>query len=442
MSRRSYTLLLYLLAPLIWTWMALRVRKAGGRWGILGHERFGRFPDDPDGEHDQRRARVWVHAVSLGETRAAQPLIQALLDEGFRLLLTHTTATGKAEAIRLFPEAARTGQLTQAWLPYDFPGAVRGFLRHFSPRCGILIEREVWPNLIHTAHSRSIPMLLVSARFSASALRQAGWLGKVMRTAYATLDLVAAQTPDDARRLKEAGAVAPRVLGNLKFDVHLPEDQIAEGHAWHAALGRPVICLASTREGEEALFLAGLRETSSTVSEAGDGRVPLFLIVPRHPQRFDEVAGLLQSQNIAYVRRSTGSKDVAPQVLVMLGDSLGEMSFYYSASDVAIIGGGFAPFGGQNLIEAGMVGTPIIVGPHMNNFAQATKDALAEGAAFQATDADEALRLAAEFVGNSERRNEMRSAAQRWTAGYSGATERVMHDLTPWLGTEHRVNES
>ncbi|MCD0504882.1 3-deoxy-D-manno-octulosonic acid transferase, partial [Bordetella petrii] len=209
MRRGAYTLALYAAAPLVWLWMARRARRAGGEWGIFSAARFGR--SDPSAPVPFARAPVWVHAVSLGETRAAQPLLQGLLDRGLPVLLTHTTATGKAEGARLFPAALASGQLRQTWLPYDFPHAVRGFLQRYTPRCGLLIEREVWPNLLAQARRQGVPMALVSARFSASSLRQAGWMGEAMREALAGLEAVLAQTPEDAQRLEQAGARHVRV---------------------------------------------------------------------------------------------------------------------------------------------------------------------------------------------------------------------------------------
>jgi len=255
MNRCVYTLGLRALAPLIWLWMARRAKRAGGRWEIFSPERFGRFdptsvlPDNP----------VWVHAVSLGETRAALPLLNALLARGLPVLLTHTTATGRAEGERLFKDAIAQGQLRQVWLPYDFPGATRRFLAAHRPRCGLLMEREIWPNLLAAARQARVPMALVSARYSASSLRQARRMGGVMREALAGLDKVLAQTAEDAGRLAEAGAPAAVVTGNLKFDLVLPPAQVEAGRAWRAQLGRQVVVdarvldLASSTVGLVAL---------------------------------------------------------------------------------------------------------------------------------------------------------------------------------------------
>lgn len=396
-----------------------------------------------------------MHAVSLGETRAAQPLLQALLDRGLPVLLTHMTATGRAEGQRLFADAISRGQLRQAWLPYDFPGATRRFMRGYRPRCGLLIEREIWPNLLAAARQAGVPMALVSARYSASSLRQATRMGSVMREALGSLDLVLAQTAEDAGRLAQAGAPTPVVTGNLKFDLVLPAAQVQAGREWRARIGRPVIAIASTREGEDAPFIeaikhygngschpAGNPASNSTSDPANNSAnsatgspidAPLFLLIPRHPQRFDDAARLLSEAGVSYVRRSAGG-DPAPETRVLLGDSLGEMAFYYAASDVAIVAGSFAPLGGQNLIEACAAGVPVIVGPHTFNFQQAAEDAIAAGAATRKADPAQAIDAALAMLKDEAQRQEASRAARAWFELHAGATRRTMDALAPWLG--------
>ncbi|OZI50054.1 3-deoxy-D-manno-octulosonic acid transferase [Bordetella genomosp. 4] len=479
MRRGTYTLALYALAPLVWLWMGRRARRAGGDWGIFSGARFGRADDRSPAPF--ARPPIWVHAVSLGETRAAQPLIQALLERGLPVLLTHTTATGRDEGARLFAEAIAAGQLRQTWLPYDFPGAVRGFLRRYGPRCGLLIEREVWPNLLAQAQRQGIRMALISARFSASSLRQAGWMGRALRDALAGLDAVLAQTPEDAQRLEQAGARRVSVTGNLKFDLSLPAAQVEEGRAWHQAVGRPVVAVASTREGEDALFVRAIKalrnaQTNGIVSKAESGdtlldmgaaararsqRSVLYLVIPRHPQRFEEVAQQLNAAGLTYMRRTQARKyapqDLAPRAMpqqgqlaltqteslpladldvdVMLGDTLGEMPFYFAAADVAIVAGSFVPLGGHNLIEACAAGVPVIVGPHTFNFKQAATDAIAAGAALRASDVPEALDAALALLDDENRRLAMSRAARDWAAAHAGATERTLQTLQTWLSS-------
>lgn len=427
MNRGVYTLALRALSPLIWLWMGHRARRAGGQWEIFSPQRFGRLP--AASSSDSQAAPVWVHAVSLGETRAAQPLLQALLDRGLPVLLTHVTATGRVEGARLFQDAIGRGQLRQAWLPYDFPGATRRFMAASRPRCGLLIEREVWPNLLAAARAAGVPMGLVSARFSASSLRQAGRMGGVMREALAGLDAVLAQTAEDAARLAQAGARQPVVTGNLKFDLALPPTQVQAGQAWRQRLGRPVVAVASTREGEDGAFIEAIKRH---VKVSGTHDAPLFLLIPRHPQRFDEAARLLDEAGLAYARRSAGAEPGA-DTTVLLGDTLGEMAFYYAASDVAIVAGSFAPLGGQNLIEACAAGVPVIVGPHTFNFKQAAEDAIEAGAAQRAPDAAQAVDAAMALLADEARRRRGGEAARAWFGAHAGATGRTLDALASWL---------
>jgi len=426
LSRRVYSLLLRMGTPLL----RMRVRRRARQepsYGDVPHERFARYGDAPP----PGNRPVWIHAVSLGETRAAQPLIRAALDRGLPVLLTHTTATGRAEGARLFRTEIDAGQLRQAWLPFDTPGAMRRFYRHFAPRCGLLVETEVWPNLVAQAVRHDVRIALVSARLSPRSARRARRLGSLAREAFGALDAVLAQTEADADRLRTIGARDPQVVGNLKFDIALPPAQVAAGQAWRTQVGRPVLVIASTREGEEAGFLAAL---TRQLPAAGNP-APLVVLIPRHPQRFDEVAGMLDTAAMTYLRRSAMADDdaVPAEVQVVLGDTLGEMPRFYAAADVAIVAGSFAPLGGQNLIEASACGVPVIVGPHTFNFAQASDDAIAAGAALRAEDAEDAVAQALSLLGDETRRAEMRTAAEHFTATHAGATRRVVAHLSSWL---------
>lgn len=424
--RALYTLLLRMAAPLFWWQLWRRSRREGGKWQILGRERFGRY------RAPYTQQAVWVHAVSLGETRAARPLIDALLESGHTVLLTHTTATAWTEARRAHAASIESGKLIQQWLPYDFPGSVRRFFRAWRPRVGLLIEREVWPNLVHAARQSAVPLVLVSARLSEKSQRQMQRFDRLMRPAFGALEEVLAQTADDARRLLACGARQVQVVGNLKFDVRVSPELVARGQAWARQLGRPVVCIASTREGEEALFIAAVTELLQTRAPEM-GRV-LFLLVPRHPQRFDEVARMLGTSGMSYVRRSGwGEQAAAGDATWVLGDSVGEMAAYYAASQVAIIGGSFLDFGGQNLVEACAAGVPVIVGPYTRNFAQAVEDAVAAGAAEQVADPSAAVQLAVKWLDNNQLRLQRAQAARTFVEANQGATARVMGALSPWL---------
>lgn len=446
MNRFFYTALVRLLSPGLLGWMALRARRSGGDWGVCAGTRFGRYAAPA-----QSRSPVWVHAVSLGETRAAQPLIQALLDQDFPVLLTHMTVTGRAEGQRAFAQAVAQGRLEQQWLPYDFPGATSRFMTHYSPRAGILIEREVWPNLLASARRHGVPMILASARFSDHALRQSLRIGSVMRDAYASFHAVYAQTLHDAQRLEQAGAVGVRVSGNFKFDISLPADKIQRGREFGAGLARKVIAIASTREGEDALFIAAIDRLVKRAQNYGKDiadRV-LFCLIPRHPERFDEAAEQLKQARLPFVRRSelieagdcsSTAFHACENVAVLLGDTLGEMPWYYAMSQVAIVAGSFEPLGGQNLIEACAVGVPVIVGPHTRNFEQAVVDAMDEGAALRAPNVDAALQMAVQLLDEPQRLARMGEAGAHWVQKHTGAVARVLGGLNegvrPQVGSD------
>ncbi|MBI2771845.1 MAG: 3-deoxy-D-manno-octulosonic acid transferase [Burkholderiales bacterium] len=382
-------------------------RRGHAEPGYLQHvqERFGEYaqPAAP--------GAVWIHAVSLGETRAAAVLAAELRRQqpGVRLLLTHGTATGRAEGVKLL----QPGDL-QAWLPWDTPQAVLRFLNHFQPCLGVLMETEVWPNMAAACSERGIPLALANARLSEKSLRQAQRLAGLSRPAYASLAAVWAQTADDARRLALAGATVKGVFGNLKFDAAVDADQLEQGRRWRRQSARPVVMFASSREGEEAQFLRALEPAAGVQ----------WLLVPRHPQRFDEVAALAAAQGLAVSRRSEWEGEPRPAPL-WLGDSLGEMALYYGLADAALLGGSFAPLGGQNLIEAAACGCPVVMGPHTFNFSEASQLAQEAGAALRAENMQEAVRMALALAARPQRRESVAAAALGFAAAHRGAAEKT-----------------
>jgi 3-deoxy-D-manno-octulosonic-acid transferase len=430
-----YTVLIRLLSPGLLAWMAIRARRSGGDWEVCSGARFGHYPESSPIDNP-----VWVHAVSLGETRAAQPFIQALLDQGENVLLTHMTVTGRAEGERAFAQAIGQGRLIQQWLPYDFPGSTRRFMAHYRPRAGVLIEREVWPNLLAAARRAHIPMLLASARFSDHSMRQTLRAGSVMRHAYATFDAVYAQTLSDAQRLEQVGASGVRVSGNFKFDITLPPDKVARGRQFAAGLSRKIIVIASTREGEDEMFVQAIAHQVKRAHAQSidiDEQV-LYCLIPRHPERFDSAAALLQKAGLTFVRRSqllemgdctATALKACSDAAVLLGDSLGEMARYYASAQIAIVAGSFAPLGGQNLIEACAAGVPVLVGPHTRNFEQAVVDAIDEGAAIRVGNADVALQTALQLLGDPQRLIRMGQAGAHWVQKHAGAVARVLAGL-------------
>ena len=399
--RALYALALYALLPFVMVRLWWRGRREPGYRAQIG-ERFGRYRVAP------RRLVLWVHAVSVGEARASAPLVRALQDEfsSCEVLITCSTAAGLAMLKRMYGQSVRS-----VWLPYDLPGPVRRFIEHFRPRLGLLMETEIWPNLLAACSARRVPVVLASARMSEhSALGYERWRG-ITRPAFANLAAVCAQTEADAERLARLGGNPVSVCGNLKFDVVPDPAQIEAGRNWRALLGRPILLLASTREGEEQMLLDALAQNACTA---------LAVFVPRHPQRFDAVAALIGG---ATGRRSRG-ENPHPQSRCFLGDTMGEMAFYYAAADVTIIGGSFLPLGGQNLIEACAAGTPVVFGPSMYNFAEASRAALDAGAAAQGHDAADAVRVALGLLDDRAQRERMGDAGGRMCAAHRGAVQK------------------
>ena len=387
--------------------LAWRSRWQAGYRANMG-ERLGRYPTSVE----SGAPLIWVHAVSVGETRAAAPLIEALLAKypDHRFLLTHMTPTGRATGEALFGD-----RVERAWLPYDMPFAVRGFLDRYRPAAGILLETEVWPVLLEECRRRGIPTLLANARLSErSARRYARWPA-LAAWAFGNITRVAAQADEDAGRLGALGARRVEVTGNVKFDVPVDPVLVQRGRSLREAFGAPPVWIAgSTREGEEAALLDAL-------PAHGPARL---LLVPRHPQRFEAVAQLARDKRLSLAARSTNFEG-ARSARVLLGDSMGEMFAYYAAADVAIMGGSLLPFGGQNLIEAMAVGVPVVVGPHTYNFDEATRGAIAAGAAVRVKDAAEALECATAIAADAPRREAMSRAALAFVGQHRGAVQRL-----------------
>lgn len=406
MARIVYSALLYLLVPFILLRLLLRARKQPEYLHNVG-ERFGFYGQRPE------NPVIWVHAVSVGETRAAQPLIEALLQRWptHRILLTGMTPTGRATGLAVYGD-----RVIQAYLPYDLPDAVNRFFRHFSPDFGVLMETEIWPNLLAGAARRNLPVLLVNARLSERSARGYARFAPLVRPAFASLCAVAAQSEADGARLSALGAGRVEVCGNLKFDVAPSPGILALGRQWRSQLaGRPVFLAASTREGEESLVL------DAWLNSAADA---LLVLVPRHPQRFAEVEALLLQRGLRHVRRSEGLP--AQDTQVWLGDSMGEMAAYYALADLAFIGGSLLPLGGQNLIEAAACACPVVVGPHTFNFLRATEDAIVAGAAQRVADVP-GLTIAVDRL--LQAKNElaaMRLAASAFAEAHRGATQRTL----------------
>lgn len=412
MTRFLYTLAILTLLPWALLHLLWRARCQPDylkHWG----ERFACFRPRPPGP------LIWIHAVSVGETRAAQPLIAALAARfpEHRILLSHMTPTGRATSKELFG-----GQVTRVYLPYDLPWAARRFLRHYRPDIGIIMETELWPNLVAGCRAQRVPLLLVNARLSDKSARRYGRFPALTRQALEGLSAISAIDVDDAQRLEALGARDVAVFGNLKFDITPPDDL----PDFRTRIGqRQVFLCASTRAGEEALIL-------DAWLKVGAGGTALLVIVPRHPQRFDEVAGLIEARGLKLQRRSD-ALPVAADTQVWLGDSMGEMFAWYAAADVAFVGGSLLDFGSQNLIEPCAVGAPVLIGPSVFNFSAAAHDAIAAGAARQVDTAAELVAAARELLADGAQRDAMGTAGRTFAARHRGATARTLARVAEFI---------
>jgi len=404
-----YSIALWLLLPYIFFHLLWRARKQPEYLRHVG-ERFGFYSTSG------YRHVIWLHAVSLGETRATQNLVGRLRAAypDHQILITHSTPTGRAASIQLYGDG-----VMRVYLPYDYPFAVKRFLKHFQPQLGILMETEIWINLIHTCHKFRIPLLLLNGRLSERSFRRYSRFGSLASIALAELSGVSAQTAEDAVRFTRLGARDVSVMGNLKFDIEPPGAMVDLGKRLRHQFGdaRPILLAASTRDGEEDLLLETLQHIS----------IPdlLMIIVPRHPQRFAVVANLLGQRGIPFQRRSE-NRAVPNEIKIVLGDSMGEMFAYYASADLAFIGGSLLPYGGQNLIEACAVGTPVLVGPHMYNFAQATRLGILAGAAIEISDTKELADEVQRLFQDENKMRAMRMQCIEFVSANRGATEKSL----------------
>ena len=378
-------------------------------------ERFGRYQQPAVQNPTQDRQFVWIHAVSLGETRAAAVLIVAMRDHlpGMKLLLTHGTATGRAEGEKLL----RAGDV-QVWQAWDTAAATERFVQHFQPRMGIMMETELWPNMAATCVKHQVPLVMANARMSDKTYLQTKKFDGLARPAYESLTAVWPQSTADADRFTKLGAPVAGVFGNLKFDALVDAAQLATGKNWREKVNKPVVMFASSREGEELVLLQYLQKTASNLQ---------WLIVPRHPQRFSEVETLITQHGFRVSKRSDWSQqpDITDANTIWLGDSLGEMALYYGMSDAALLGGSFEPLGGQNLIEAAACACPVVMGPSVFNFSEAAALAVQSGAAFSVNSMPQAVALACKLVESNEAVVAARSAAVQFAISHQGAAEKT-----------------
>jgi 3-deoxy-D-manno-octulosonic-acid transferase len=423
-----YRLLTWLLLP--WAALHLLLRARRQPEYLQGWaQRFGlqRMP--------VAQPSIWLHAVSVGETRAAQPLIRALhaAYPHHRLVITHMTPTGRSTSHALFGD-----DVDHRYLPYDTAWAMQRFFDDVRPDVGIIVETELWPNMIGRAVRGGIPLVLVNGRMSSRSFQRYAAFPRLCRESLRGLSAVSAIAQADADRLNALGAPKAQVFGNIKFDCRPPPEQQALGMRFRAACGgRPVVVAASTREGEEALLADAWRQMMAAQAQIWGDKRPLLVMVPRHPQRFEAVAEILASRGLTLQKRSE-TLTLSAQTDVWLGDSMGEMFAWYHCADVAIIGGSLLPYGSQNLIEAAAVGTPVLLGPSDYNFSAVAALALAEGAALRVANADSAINSALALLADSAQREAMRSSGLALAQRHAGATQRTVELISRFMPADRR----
>jgi 3-deoxy-D-manno-octulosonic-acid transferase len=434
-----YQLLWHLILPFAFLRLLWRSRHStdylkhlSERLGLVGGNRI-------------RTGAIWIHAVSVGETRAAQPLIEAYLSRGEHILLTHMTLNGRRTGKALFAKAIANGQLHQAYLPYDLCWSIARFIRTFQPKLGLFMETEAWPTVVFHCAKIGLPLFLINARLSARSARRVRRFGRAGEALFQAFAGILAQTAFDEQRYRDLGVRNIEIVGNLKFDVPLDQKLVQAGEFWKKSLHthqRMMVCAASTRDGEEHIILQAWKDL--LLNNAFVVK-PLLCLVPRHPERFTEVASQINQMGLSFRCRSEWS-DVPPdlgELEVILGDSMGEMPLYYSASDLVVMGGSLLPFGGQNLIEACAAGCPVLLGEHTYNFQQAALDALSIGAAKRIQGEDllnnpnaliEALK---DLLFNPAELEQMSIAAKLYLVEHQGATQKILTALDAYLADQN-----
>jgi len=438
--RLLYSLAWLLATPLAMAyllWRSIRQPPYRAHWA----ERFG--------WHSRRAGSqplIWLHAVSVGETRAAQPLVKALAAKypQAHVLITCMTPTGRETASELFAKPLGE-RFHQAYLPYDQAGAQRRFLKAWRPQVGLLMETELWPNLMVAATEADVPVALVSARLSQKSLDRGLRQRALIVPAAKQLSCVLAQSEGDAARIAQLGRPVDGVTGNLKFDNAPDAALLDRGRGWRARIGRQVVLAASTRDGEEALILDAWQRLAISPSRShtvtADAAMPLLVIVPRHPQRFDAVVREAEATGLRVARRTAldDPQFDASTIDVLIGDSMGEMDAWYALADVTLMGGSWLPFGSQNLIEPCAVACPVLLGPSTFNFADAANGAIAAGAALQVLTVDAAIESALALLRNEPGRSAMAKAGAAFASEHRGATQRTMAALEPMFSVLARA---
>ena len=420
--RAAYVILSYLLAPVYALYWLFRGLAESAYWERFG-QRFGFSYPRLD------RPTIWIHAVSVGEVQATAPLVRQLKTRfpEQSLILTTVTPTGAARARALFGDS-----VAHSYIPFETPFAINRFFECVNPGIALIMETEIWPNLYHACGVRNVPLVLVSARISPKSVgNYRRWL-PLFRETLSYGIVIAAQSEADADRFRSLGAAPERtsVTGNIKFDIELPFDLADRGAALRRELfgQRSVWVAASTHDGEEELVLDAHEKLLESVPDA------LLLLVPRHPDRFSDVASLMKRRGIRYVSR-TEQKPCSKEIQVFLGDTMGELPLFYAASDIAFVGGSLVPVGGHNLLEPAALGRPILTGPHLFNTEDIADMFTEAGASLVVQGSDELAIALQKLFDDRDYANAIGSKGREIVIGNRGALDRFLQLLNPLIKT-------
>ena len=356
MNRTLYSLLFTLFLPLIFVrlaWRSLSAPDYRRGWS----QRLGL---KQPWQRDTRQPVIWFHAVSMGETAAASSLISQTLAafSNHKILVTNMTPTGAAQVRRQFAEAMAQGRVVQQYLPYDLPWVINGFLKRVNPDLLVIVETELWPNLLFYCQRRQIPVALANGRMNPKSAARYLKFDQIRSDMMSALSGLAVQSEADAEQFQRLGVPSEKICitGNLKFDKDLPKEQIEAGKQWREQIQRPVFLAASTNDGEETPILAAYQQLRKSIPDL------LLVLVPRHPERFPVVENMLSEYR--FITRSSNA-EVTPETQILLGDTLGEMMYFYAMADAAFVGASLVPNGGHNPIEPAALGVPTVMGPHV-----------------------------------------------------------------------------
>ncbi|OED42511.1 3-deoxy-D-manno-octulosonic acid transferase [Endozoicomonas sp. (ex Bugula neritina AB1)] len=418
MNRFIYSILLYLASPIVMGRLFIRARKSPA-YGLRKAERFGFFRWRPDG-----KSVIWIHSVSVGETIASAPMVNALkqLYPNHQILITTMTPTGSDQVKKIHGES-----VAHVYAPYDLPDAVHRFIKAVSPEVAIIIDTELWPNTIAACHQRNIPVILVNARLSERSAKGYGKLGRLTRNMLQQISTLAAQDQEGGQRFIELGLSPSHlsVTGSVKFDLDVSPNILAAGKVlrqrWQNSMEGDVRLLiaASTHEGEDQKILNAFKEV-----RASDQRIRLIL-VPRHPERFDTVFSLIRQNDLEVVRHSEGS-EASLDTQVILGDTMGEMMTLFAASDIAFVGGSLVETGGHNMLEPAALNLPVLSGPHVFNFAEISSSLEKAGGLKLVQNESELAEAVLFLLGNQQACSEMGDNAQAFVDANRGALQRTL----------------